>query len=151
MNAMIREGRKIPADATEKIPEMVDLLHADTDVIVLYAFGGLAKGQLKPLSDLDIAVMVSKTLTNKERFEKHLQLLSSLNQLFGTDEIDLVLLNDAPLRFAHSILRDGKLLFCRGLKVLVDFAENVRTSYLDFRYYRDRFDEEFLKGIGYHG
>jgi predicted nucleotidyltransferase len=146
---LIREGRKIPVEATEKIPEMLDAVSEDRDVIALYVFSGLARGQLKPLSDLDVAVIVSSMLTNTERFEKHLQLLSSLNQLFGTDEIDLVLLNDAPLRFAHSILRDGKLLFCRDFKVLVDFAENFRRSYLDFRYYRDRFDEEFLKGIGY--
>jgi hypothetical protein len=148
---MIREGRKIPADSTEKIPEMVDLVSADPDIIALYAFGGLAKGQLKPLSDLDIAVIISNMLTNTERFEKHLQLLSSLNQLFGTDEIDLVILNDVSSRFAHMILRDGKLLFCRDFKVLIDFVEKVRKSYFDFRYYRDRFDEEFLKGIGYDG
>jgi predicted nucleotidyltransferase len=148
---MIREGRKIAADSTEKIPEMVDLLSADPDVIALYAFGGLAKGQLKPLSDLDIAVMVSNMLTNTERFEKQLQLLSTLNRLFRTDEIDLVLLNDASPRFAHSILRDGKLLFCRDFKVLVNFTEYIRKRYFDFIYYRDCFDEVFLKGIGYCG
>ncbi len=148
---MIREGRKIAADSTEKIPEMVDLLSADPDVIALYEFGGLAKGPLKPLSDLDIAVMVSNMLTNIERFEKQLQLLSTLNRLFRTDEIDLVLLNDAPSRFAHSILKDGKLLFCRDLKVLVNFTEYIRKRYFDFIYYRDCFDEVFLKGIGYCG
>jgi predicted nucleotidyltransferase len=148
---MIREGHKIAADSTEKIPEMVDLLSADPDVIALYAFGGLAKGQLKPLSDLDIAVMVSNMLTNTERFEKQLQLLNTLNRLFQTDEIDLVLLNVAPTRFAHSILKDGKLLFCRDFKVLVNFSEYVRKMYFDFIYYRDCFDEVFLKGIGYCG
>ena len=148
---MIREGRKIPVDAPKKIPEMVDLLSADPDVIALYAFGGLAKGQLKPLSDLDIAVMVSNMLTNTERFEKQLQLLSTLNRFFRTDEIDLVLLNDASPRFAHSILRDGKLLFCRDFKVLVNFTEYIRKRYFDFIYYRDCFDEVFLKGIGYCG
>jgi uncharacterized protein len=148
---MIREGRKIPVDAPKKIPEVVDLLSADPDVIALYAFGGLAKGQLKPLSDLDIAVMVSNMLTNTERFEKQLQLLSTLNRLFRTDEIDLVLLNDASPRFAHSILRDGKLLFCRDFKVLVNFTEYIRKRYFDFIYYRDCFDEVFLKGIGYCG
>ena len=148
---MIREGRKIPVDAPKKIPEMVDLLSADPDVIALYAFGGLAKGQLKPLSDLDIAVMVSNMLTDTERFEKQLQLLSTLNRFFRTDEIDLVLLNDASPRFAHSILRDGKLLFCRDFKVLVNFTEYIRKRYFDFIYYRDCFDEVFLKGIGYCG
>jgi predicted nucleotidyltransferase len=148
-NKMIREGHKIPADACEKIPEMVDSLSADRDVIALYAFGSLARGLLKPLSDLDIAILISNHIRGKLRFEKHLQILSALNGLFHTDEIDLVLLNDAPLRFSHSILRDGKLLFCRDFKVLINFAENVRKSYLDFRYYRNRFDEEFLKGIGY--
>ena len=95
--------------------------------------------------------MVSNILTNTERFEKQLQLLSSLNRLFQTDEIDLVLLNEAPTRFAHSILKDGKLLFCRDFKVLVNFSEYIRQMYFDFIYYRDCFDEVFLKGIGYCG
>jgi predicted nucleotidyltransferase len=148
---MIREGRKIAADSTEKIQEMVDLVSADQDVIALYVFGGLAKKQLKPLSDLDIAVILCGRLRVTERFEKHLQLLSILNRLFRTDEIDLVMLNDASSRFAHSILRDGKLLFCRDVNILINFAEYVRKSYFDFRYYQDSFDEEFLKGIGYYG
>ena len=130
---------------------MVELVSADRDVIALFAFGGLAKGQLKPLSDLDIAVLISRRLPGSQRFEKHLKLLTTLNRLFRTDEIDLVLLNDAPSRFAHSILRDGKLLFCRDFKVLVNFTEYIRKRYFDFIYYRDCFDEVFLKGIGYHG
>ena len=148
---MIREGLKIAADSTEKIPEMVDLVSADRDIIALFAFGGLAKGQLKPLSDLDIAVLISRRLTGSQRFEKHLNLLTTLNRLFRTDEIDLVVLNDASPRFAHSILRDGQLLFCREIDILIDFNEFVRKSYFDLKYYIDSFDEEFLKGIGYHG
>ena len=54
---------------------MQNLVSADMDVIALFAFGGLAHGRLKPLSDLDIAVLISKQLTRSKRFDKHLQML----------------------------------------------------------------------------
>jgi uncharacterized protein len=52
-----------------------------------------------PLSDLDFAVLVSSRMSQRERFEKHLDLIGAFNSVFRTDEIDLVLLNDAPLKF----------------------------------------------------
>ena len=148
---MIREGCKLPGDVAEKIPEMLDLVSSDLDIIALFAFGGLARGQLKPLSDLDIAVLLAKRLTDFRWFDKHLQLLTTLNKLFRTDEIDLVVLNDASPRFAHSIIRDGKLLFCRDVHTLINFTESVRKTYFDIKYYQDNFDKLFLEGIGYHG
>ena len=68
----------------------------------------------------------------------------------GTDEVDLVILNDAPDRFAHQILKTGKLLYGNPIQ-LTDFIEKVNKQYLDFKPIRDQFDRVFLEGIGYHG
>jgi len=68
-----------------------------------------------------------------------------------TDEVDLVMLNDAPMRFAHTIIKSGNLMYCADTSELAAFIERTVKNYLDFRFYRDLFDDEFLKGIGYHG
>jgi predicted nucleotidyltransferase len=59
---MIREGHKLPADVLDRIPALLAQISEDIDVMALYAFGSLATGALKPLSDLDFGILV----TNEE-------------------------------------------------------------------------------------
>ncbi len=146
---MIREGKKLPDNVLEKIPEVVRLVSQDKDVSALYSFGSVAEKALKPMSDLDFGILLIKEMDKKQRFYKHLHLIGLFNDMFMTDEIDLVLMNDAPLRFSYNIIKDGKLLFCRKKNELINFKDHVVKVYLDFKYYRDIFDNAFLEGIGY--
>ena len=148
---MLREGRKLPSDVTDRIPGLIKRVSKDKQIVALYSFGSLAAGDLKPLSDLDFGILVSPTLDKQQRFEKHLELIGLFNEQFESDEIDLVLMNDAPMRFSHNIIKSGKLLFCSDSGLLRDFIEKTVKVYLDFRYFRDEFDKEFLKGAGYYG
>ena len=148
---MIREGRPLPADVKEKVPAIVNAVSNDPIVIALYAFGSVVDDALKPLSDLDFAVLLSDRLNGKQLFDKYLELIGLFNTNFRTDDIDLVVLNDAPTKFSYHITSSGKLLFCRDRSVLVDFIEMIRKIYLDFNFFRESFDKEFLRGIGHHG
>ena len=148
---MIREGHKLPADVTDRIPALIERISKDPDIIALFAFGSLATGDLKPLSDLDFGVLVSGKLDQHKRFDKHLDLIGKFNEVLKTDEVDLVMMNDAPMRFSHNIIKSGKLLHCKSNIDLTDFIEKTIKLYLDFRFFRDAFDDAFLKGIGYSG
>jgi len=85
---MIREGIKLPANVESKIPQLIDRLAKDCDIVALYAFGSLATGDLKPLSDLDFGILVSGKLDNRKRFDKHLELIGTFNEVLKTDEVD---------------------------------------------------------------
>jgi len=148
---MIREDRKLHRDITNRIPLLIKQISKDKEVIALFSFGSITSGDLKPLSDLDFGVLVSNILNRKKRFDKHLDLIGLFNKIMGTDEVDLILMNDAPMLFSHNILKTGKLLFYADLDVLTGFIEKTIKGYLDFRYFRDEFDREFIKGIGFHG
>jgi predicted nucleotidyltransferase len=148
---MIREGHKLPVDVTDRIPELVNRISQDQEIIALFTFGSLASGNLKPLSDLDFGVLVSNKLDRKKRFDNHLNLIGLFNKIFGTDEVDLILMNEAPMRFSYNIIKSGKLLYCADTDALTEFIEKTVKVYLDFRYFRDEFDKEFLKGVGYNG
>jgi len=148
---MIREGHKLPADVIGRIPELIERIKKDTDIVALYAFGSLATGDLKPLSDLDFGILVSVKLDKQERFDKHLDLIGKFNEVLQTDEVDLIIMNDAPMRFSHTIFKSGELIHCGNSKELTDYIEKTVKLYLDFRYFRDAFDDTFLKGIGYSG
>jgi predicted nucleotidyltransferase len=148
---MIREGHKLPEDVIDRIPVLIERIEKDTDIVALYTFGSLATGDLKPLSDLDFGILVSCKLDKKERFDKHLDLIGKFNEVFKTDEVDLVMMNDAPMRFSHNIFKSGDLIHCGNSRELADYIEKTVKLYLDFRFFRDAFDDSFLKGIGYSG
>jgi len=103
---------KLPKNVLEKFPELVKLLKNDKSVVAFYTFGSATSGNLKPLSDLDFAVLLSKKLNKHEIFEKHLDLIGTIEDALKTEEFDLVILNTAPLRFAYNILKTGRLEFC---------------------------------------
>lgn len=130
---------------------MVDRISKDPNVVALFAFGSLATGRLKPISDLDFGILVSQKLSRRERFDKHLDLIGMFNAFLKTDEVDLVLMNDAPLKFCYVILKTGRLLQCSHPEDLIDFSERTVKLYLDFRFFRDDFDRKFMEGLGYRG
>ena len=122
---MIREGKKLPVDVLTKIPKVILKITEDKDVIALYAFGSLVESNLKPLSDLDFGVLLSYSLDKQERFYKTIDLIGIFNETLKTNEVDLVILNYDPIRFAYHILKTGKLLFCRNQNQLIDFIEKT--------------------------
>ena len=148
---MIREGRKLPQGVQSRIPNLIKDVARDKDAVALYAFGGLARNSLKPLSDLDFGMLLSCRMDKYQRIEKHNELIGLFTDSLKTDEIDLIIMNDAPPNMAFQILKTGKLLYCSDKSALTDFRDHLVKFYLDFKYKRDVFDAAFLKGIGYHG
>jgi predicted nucleotidyltransferase len=54
---MIRED-KLPSDILEKLNALPGKINNDKDIIALIVFGSAATGKLKPLSDIDLAVLL---------------------------------------------------------------------------------------------
>jgi hypothetical protein len=148
---LIREGLKLPKGVHRKIPSLVRSLSGDKDIVALYALGSLAHDALKPLSDLDFGMLLSERIDKSQRFQKNLDLIGLFTDFFKTEEIDLINMRDAAPRIAYNIMKTGKLLFCNDKSELTNFREQTVKSYIDFKDIRDRFDAEFLMGVGYHG
>ncbi|MGB2930167.1 MAG: nucleotidyltransferase domain-containing protein [Desulfobacterales bacterium] len=135
----------------ERLPGLIQAVKQHSEVVAFYSFGSAINNELKPLSDLDFAILLSGQLNRQQRFKKHLELIGIFNTIFRTDEIDLTILNDAAFRFCFVVLKTGKLLYFKNKTELIDFRDQVMKNYLDFKYFRDSFDHTFLKGIGYNG
>ncbi len=85
----------------------------DLGVVSVYLFGSQAEGRAHRESDVDLAVLLDwqRHPTAAGRFDTRLLLISDAMSLLGTNDVDLVVLNDLPPLFARSILRDGRRLF----------------------------------------
>ena len=65
-----------------------------------YIFGSHAAGKEGPISDYDIAVLYSKPIQSALRYK----LTHELNKVLKTDQIDLVVLNNAPIELRYTVI-----------------------------------------------
>ncbi len=103
---MIRYN-KLPANIEDLLPRALTYLQSKPDILFAYLFGSSGKGKHLPLSDVDIAVYL-KEPTNDQ--EKKVEILFELIDILRTDEIDLVILNAAPLPLRMKILENKKVV-----------------------------------------
>src|SRR5262249_9129158 len=100
-------------------------------VCLAYLFGSQATQRTHPSSDVDVAVLLDEALTPDERFAERLRLLGDLSRLFGTDQVDLVMLNEAPPLLAYETLRYGVLLYCADAQTRIEFQVHTLRAYED--------------------
>ena len=98
---------KLPDNIEYLLPVAQAYIKSRKDVLFAYLFGGLARGKPSPLSDVDIAVYLSE---DGDVIEKKMEILGKLMELLETDEIDLVILNSAPLALRMKILETKKVI-----------------------------------------
>lgn len=126
----MRTGDKsLPENIEELIPNAQDILERHPNIIFAYLFGGLAKGRISPVSDIDIAVYLANV---DDILETKLEILSLLSDTLNTDEIDLVILNTAPLPLRARIIQNKKVLVDKEPALRYSFESLVLREYFDF-------------------
>ncbi|MBA3887275.1 MAG: nucleotidyltransferase domain-containing protein [Acidobacteria bacterium] len=78
-------------------------------VISVYLFGSTAAGRPHRDSDVDVALLLDWGLypDRRARFEARLRAHARLGPALGRDDLDIVVLNDAPPLFARAIVTTG--------------------------------------------
>ncbi len=117
--------------ATE-VQRAADRLADDPRVLGVYAFGSRADGRASPSSDIDVAVLLDQALDLAEE----LRLRSTVVDELRRDDVDLVVLNQAPPLLCYEVLAHGKLLFSRDEELLQEFEERTLREYFDTSYLR---------------
>ncbi|OGP74982.1 MAG: hypothetical protein A2V86_05365 [Deltaproteobacteria bacterium RBG_16_49_23] len=95
--------KKLPEDIPQRIDLLTDLFKEDPNIIFAYLFGGLVRDKKRPLTDVDLGIYVK----NIKGFN-YLLLFSKISKILCTDEIDLAVLNSAPISFDGRILQKRK-------------------------------------------
>jgi len=94
LNALIEKIKEFPA------------------VLVIILFGSYAKETAKEISDVDIAVVVRNP-------DKHIE--GEIGSLYSPN-FDVVLFHRLPLHIQFEVLKQGKEVFCRDEKVLLEIS-----------------------------
>jgi predicted nucleotidyltransferase len=125
---------KVPADILCRISDVKLILTEDGNIIFAYLFGGLTKGDVKPFSDIDLAVYLRD---NEHLGEYKLQLFDRLTQALGTSELDLIILNSAPISLTGRILQTRQVLVDKEPFLRHNYESLILRDFFDFKVKED--------------
>lgn len=108
---------------------------SEPDVVAAYLYGSLTRGEAGPLSDVDVALLVSDPRTGEA---VRARTTDALCRRLGTSRVDVVLLAESPPPLSYRVVRDGLLVASRDAAVLERFITRTVLQYLDFKPMRDR-------------
>ncbi len=110
-----------------------------------YLFGSAARGDARPDSDLDVAILFEqdppRTLEGL-----HVEIADELQRRIGR-RIDLVVLNRAPADLVHRVLRDGILVCDRNGSARIRFEVRLRNEYFDMEPVRRLYRRRVPQGV----
>jgi len=117
-----------------KLPQVRRALQRH-EVQLAYLFGSMAMDRAGPLSDIDIAVLLDPS--TYRWLDAYCDIHSDLCHVFGADNIDLVMLNEAPPPIRFAAIRDGMLIYAIDEPTRVRFVEEAIFEYHDTKPLRD--------------
>jgi predicted nucleotidyltransferase len=128
----------------ERVSTLGDVLRGLEPVVFAYLFGGLAAGPPNPLSDVDVALYVDRK-ANLE--QARLDVLVRLTRHLATDELDLVVLNEAPIALVGRVLRTRKVIVDKEPFLRHRFESRCLREFFDFQQFEHRLlERRFARG-----
>lgn len=123
---------------------------ADPGVVSAYLFGSFAEGREHRESDVDVGVLLDwrRCPTAKERFDRRVGLISDLMAALGRNEVDVVILNDAPPLLGRKIVNAGQRVFTADPRADLDFVRDVQLRAADLEPWLKRMARLKLEALG---
>lgn len=134
------EKRFFPArtvDAVERInleKTIKDRLSREPDLLFAYIHGSFVTGAV--FRDIDVGLYAR---FHKD-FSYETELSYELSQSLG-QEVEVKVINEAPVAFQMAVLRDGRLLFSVDDVVRTSFIEEVGRRYRIYAHFRNVYME----------
>lgn len=129
------------------VGRLTEALTADERVIFAYLFGSYATGEaIGSRSDVDVGVYV----TEPADFDTRLRFIGIATTALKRDDVDLLLVNTAPLTLAFEILK-GRLLVCKDEGERVEAEAMIMSRYHDRVYHMRRHLDLAMKRIRERG
>lgn len=121
----------LPPDLDRRLAGLGDAVGASSpDVLFAYLFGSAATGQMMARSDVDVAVFAAP---GADGHAVRLSVARAVARQVGTDAVDVVLLNDAPVSLAGRVLTTRRVVLDRDPPARHVFESRTARMFQDFR------------------
>ncbi len=134
------------ADREEIISQLRRCLTGTEDVLFGYLYGSFLHHD--KFHDIDIGLYISGEREPYELYKYTMSIASKLEQCITPRyEIDLRILNAAPVEFQYEVVKTGHILIARDEDACIAFEADVIAKYLDLKYLYDRIDKALLAQV----
>lgn len=126
----------------EKIKSTVEeKLSNKKEIIAAYLYGSILISEF--YKDIDIGLLISDNFKPKALYEA--SLAGELEKAFKTTlnlstAIDIRILNDKPLRFLFSVIKNSEIIFSSDEQKTVHFSAKIMKEYIDLKPHFEIFD-----------
>src|SRR5215475_1145009 len=109
-------------------------LFAQSPVNTAYLAGSLSnRTSFGHLTDVDIAILLMEQIKSDQFLDYQLYFFSELAKRLESDNIDVMILNQASLLLKLQVIKYGQILYSRDEKRRVTFETRAVMDYLDFK------------------
>jgi predicted nucleotidyltransferase len=124
-------ARAVPRDLERRLAGLGQAIaDAVTEVEFAYLFGSTVTGHRTPRSDVDLAIHLRG---DGDRYTAQLDVARAAAAHLGTDAIDVVVLNDAPIALAGRVLTSRRVVVDRDPFARHRYESRTARMFQDFR------------------
>ncbi|MGH8949794.1 MAG: type VII toxin-antitoxin system MntA family adenylyltransferase antitoxin [Acidimicrobiia bacterium] len=122
------------------IDDLETFFAASTGVIAAFLFGSQVRGRSHAESDVDVGVLLDSEVFPEavDRGRVRINMISELMGLLEKNEVDVVVLNDAPPGLAREVVTTGMRVFVANEDCTRDFIRDVQLRAADLDPFLDR-------------
>ncbi|MGC9435718.1 MAG: type VII toxin-antitoxin system MntA family adenylyltransferase antitoxin [Methanomicrobiales archaeon] len=133
-------------DRERIVDQLRRCLDGRDDILLGYLYGSFLRHA--GFHDIDIALLVSGEREPYDLYKYTMGIASDLERCITPRyEIDLRVLNNAPVEFQYEVVKTGRLLVSRDEDTRVAFEAGVIAQYLDLKYLYDTIDVALLARV----
>jgi uncharacterized protein len=121
-----------PGDRQRIAQSVRSILASSEDIVFAYIYGSFARGEA--VRDLDVALYTTE--------DKDFLFATDVAELLRKNtgfEVDVTVMNHAPVALQFAILRDGLLLFSKDEALRTALIEKASRQYWEYAHFRDLF------------
>lgn len=110
-------------------------------IILVYLFGSMARGEAHQESDIDIGILFDKKVDKKDYLKIEGRMIDFFAEIYPKKEINMVNLNISSPLLKQNIILEGKLLYKRNNLDRIYFQINTLQEYDEYSHLNKIYNE----------
>lgn len=131
-------------DVLDRLRTAAPEVLAGEPVVVAYLFGSQARGTAQTDSDVDIAVLLRPDAPRASYLDAQLRIAQNFSDATHLGNIEVVVLNDAPLPLRGRVVHDRRVVYCTDEPARVEYESLTFREFVDFQVHAEQMDREIL-------
>ncbi len=131
----------VDEELVERLRAAAAVVLPEEPVLVAYLFGSRARGTARAGSDVDVAVRLADA---DDRLGVQLRLTRLLAHRSGVPDLDLVVLDGAPLPLRGRVVQEGRVLYSADEPARIEYESRTAREFFDFSPFIAPLDRELL-------